>query len=148
MGSSGNAGSCSLFFYSMYDREIQTTKSLPTICLKKTMGANYIINIFYVNFQTLISIKTSSSVENSKMALLSEGYFYVKFCNLISSKCREVAGVFFKGNAFALFGFVLQDKVASFPPSFTNHFHHLCLKMPKPFCRYELLYQFFLKTNC
>lgn len=37
--------------------------------------------------------------------------------------------------------FVLEGKVVSFPPSFTNHFHHLCLKMSKPFHRYKLLNQ-------
>lgn len=132
MGSSGNAGSCSLFFYSMYGREIQTTKRLHTVCLKKTMGANYIIHIHYVNFQSLISIKTSSSVENSRTSPLSEGYCYVKFCNI--QQMQRGSRGFFKGNLFALSGFVLQDKVAGFPSSFTNHFHLLCLKMTKPFC--------------
>lgn len=78
-----------------------------TICLKKKMGENYTTHIHYVNFQSLISIKTSFSAENSKPVLLSEGYFYVKCCNLISSECREAAGIFFKGNTFALSGFIL-----------------------------------------
>lgn len=114
------------------------------------MGANYTTCIHYVNFQSLISIKTSSSVENSKPVLLSESYFYVKFCNLISTKCREETEIFLKVIrllCLALFWFVLEGKVVSFPPSFTNHFHHLCLKMSKPFSRYELLNQSFKQNK-
>lgn len=41
----------------------------------------------------LISIKTSSSVENSKLVLYSEAYFCDKFSDLISSKCKEAAKI-------------------------------------------------------
>jgi len=113
-----------------------------TVCLKKKMAANYTTHTHFMNFQSLISIKTSFSVENAKTVPLSEDYFYVKFCNLISSKCREAAGIFLKVISLlclALFWFVLEGKIVSYPPSFTNHFKHLCLKMSKPFRRYELL---------
>jgi len=70
-----------------------------TAYFKKKMGMNYIKCKQNRNFQSLVSIKTSFSVENSKAVLLADGYFFVKFCNLISSKYGEAA--FFKGSMFA-----------------------------------------------
>lgn len=72
MGGSGSAESSPLLFSFLslclcVRQENTSYKELSlTVCLKKKMGANYTAHIHYVNFQPHISIRTSSSVENSK----------------------------------------------------------------------------------